>query len=187
MKIRLNEIPEIGRSYLFNRKTAELNSVLQDLISNNPYNITLEIKPLNTKDFTIYGSVLTETSEQCSKCAEDFNFIINRKIREILIPSPQNNKRDTKLTKYVKTPTTLVTVDSNDTDLNVSEYSNQQFDLGEFLHEIIALELPFSPHCANCEKHNSDDTPDPIFVYDEKISEDEKPNPFKSLKGIKLN
>jgi len=56
MKIRLNEVPEEGQNYDYNRNTAELNEVLKDLIQNNDYNVHLFIKPLNTKDFTITGN-----------------------------------------------------------------------------------------------------------------------------------
>lgn len=183
MKIRLNEIPEEGREYTFNRKTSELNSALQDLIKNNAYEVDLKIKPLNSRDFTLLGSVTTKTFEQCSRCAEDFDFLIEKKIHEILIPSQEEDRTGSKTGKYAKTSSTLTTSDSNETSISVSEYSKQQFDLAEFIHETIALELPFNPHCSNCGKlsHNK------VFIYDEKMGEEEKPNPFQALKGIKLN
>src|SRR3989344_2161785 len=99
MKIRLNEIPELGRNYVLNRQTAELNSVLEDLIKNNSYDINLDIIPLNSKDFTVTGSLLTKTFEQCSRCAEDFDLIIDKKIREILIPNHEEDRTG----KYAKT------------------------------------------------------------------------------------
>lgn len=178
MKIRLNEIPEEGRNYIFNRQTAELNSVLQDLINNNSYAVNLNIKPLNTKDFTIWGSVSTKTKEQCSRCAEDFDFTIEKKVHEILIPGQEEDRTG----KYAKTSSTLTTADSDETNVSVSEYSKQQFDLGEFIHEAVALEVPFNPHCTSCLKQD-----DEAFIYDEKMGEETKPNPFQALKGIKLN
>ena len=179
MKIRLNEIPEDGRNYIFNRQTAELNSVLQDLIKSNFYDVNLDIKPLNSKDFTVTGSILTKTAEQCSKCAEDFDLVIDKKVREILIP----NQDDDRTGKYAKTSSTLVTADSNETNMSVTEYSKLQFDLGEFIHEAIALEVPFNPHCPACQKLKNDKP----FIYDENMGEEIKPNPFQTLKGIKLN
>ncbi len=179
MKIRLNEIPEIGRNYIFNRQTAELNTVLEDLIKNNSYDVNFDIKPLNSKDFTVTGTILTQTHEQCSRCAEDFDLLIDKKIREILIP----NQEDDRTGKYAKSSTTLVTADSEETNMSVTEYSKSEFDLGEFLHEAIALEVPFNPFCTSCKKLRNDQP----FVYDEKMGEEEKPNPFKALKGIKLN
>lgn len=179
MKIRLNEIPEDGRNYIFNRQTAELNNVLQDLIQNNSYDVNIDIKPLNTKDFTIIGHIKTKTYEQCSLCAEDFELPIEKKINEILIPSQQEDRTG----KYAKTSPTMVSSSEVEGQVSVSEYSKQQFDLGEFLHEAVAIEVPFNPHCAACEKKDSEQS----FVYDEKMGEETKPNPFKALKGLKLN
>lgn len=179
MKIRLNEIPEDGRNYIFNRQTAELNTALQDLINSNPYDINIDIRPLNTKDFNVIGTVTTKTYEQCSRCAEEFDFIIDKKIREILIPGQEEDRTG----KYAKTSSTLVTADSNETSVSVTEYTKLQFDLGEFMHEMIALEVPFNPFCPNCVKIKNDKP----FIYDEKMSEETKPNPFQALKGLKLN
>jgi uncharacterized protein len=58
-----------------------------------------------------------------------------------------------------------------------------QFDLGEFLHEAVALEIPFNPCCASCAATKKDK----VFVYDEKMGEETKPSPFQALKGLKLN
>ena len=179
MKIRLNEIPEEGRNYIFNRKTSELNTALQDLINTNPYDVNLDIRPLNPKDFTVTGTVTTKSEQQCSRCAEDFDFIIDKKIREILIPAHEEGRTG----KYAKTSSTLVTADSNETSVSVTEYSNLQFDLGEFMHEMVALEVPFNPFCTKCIKLKNEKP----FVYDEKMSEETKPNPFQALKGLKLN
>ncbi len=176
MKIRLNEIPEDGREYIINRKTAELNSSLQDLIRNAPYDVNLMIRPINTKDFEMFGEVKTQTPEQCSTCGEDFDFQIARRIREILIPQPEEDRTG----KYAKSS---IPISESEGSLTVSNYKNSQLDLGEFIHEAIALEIPFNPRCEACLK-KANLAP---FVYDEKMSEEEKPNPFKSLKNLKLN
>jgi uncharacterized protein len=176
MIIRLNEIPENGRDYWFNRQTAELNPVLQDLIQSHPYEIKLFVKPMNTKDFEMTGSVATTAAAQCSLCAEDFDLSLNRQIREILIPNQELDRTG----KYAKS-TTISAVE--DETYSVSHYSKQQYDLGEFIHEAIALEIPFKPLCAKCIKRENDQ----IFIYDEKMGEEIKPNPFQALKGLKLN
>src|SRR5438128_2099028 len=99
MKIRLNEIPEDGRSYIINRKTGELNEVLQDLIQSRPYDVDFYIRPLNSKDYTLAGTIKTNTPAQCSLCAEDFELPISKKLNEILIP----NQSDDRTGKYAKT------------------------------------------------------------------------------------
>lgn len=175
MKIRLNEIPEEGRHYHLDRDTAELNSTLEDLIRNNPYSVDLDIRPLNPRDFSVSGRLLTKTSEQCSRCGEDFDFRVDKKIHEILIPGQEQDRTG----KYARSATAV----TGDDDVSVTEYTKQQFDLGEFLHEAVALEVPFNPFCDKCLKPENDQA----FVYDEKMGEETKPNPFQALKGIKIN
>lgn len=175
MKIRLNEIPQEGREYILNRNTAELNQVLQDLIEDKAYSARLYIRPLNTKDFIVEGQIETYCPEQCSRCAEEFDLKIRKKINEILIPQQQ----DDRVGKYSKTN---VNSDS-EAEVSVTEYKQQQFDLGEFLHENVALEIPFNPHCENCSSKEQEKP----YSYDEKMGEDEKPNPFQALKDLKLN
>ncbi len=176
MKIRLNEIPEEGREYILNRKTGELNTVLQDLIEDAAYDVKLYIRPINSKDFDMNGDVKTLTGEQCSSCGEDFKLAVKRQIREILIPEQGEDRTG----KYAKSSTPI---SESEEGLSVSHYKSSQFDLGEFIHEAIALEVPFNPKCEECLK-KADLEP---FIYDEKMGEETKPNPFKSLKDLKLN
>ncbi|MBY0553439.1 DUF177 domain-containing protein [bacterium] len=176
MKIRLNEIPEEGRNYIFNRQTAELNPALQDLIQNNAYDVNLDIKPLNSKDYTVIGTLKTKTHEQCSRCAEEFDLPIDTKLREILIPHQEEGRTG----HYAKSG---VSMEDEDNTFAVTEYQSMQFDLGEYLHEAIALQVPFNPFCAECSKPENNKA----FIYDEKMGEEVKPNPFQALKGIKLN
>lgn len=174
MKIRLNEIPEDGRSYIFNRNTGELNLALEDLIQNNPYDIDLFIQPMNSKDFNVTGKLFTHTPAQCSRCAEDFKLAVEKRINEILIPQQEDDRTG----KYAKTSGAV-----DESSISVTEYDKLQFDLGEFLHEAVALEVPFNPKCDKCAKNKSEQP----FVYDEKMGEETKPNPFQALKGLKLN
>lgn len=177
MKIRLNEIPEAGRNYQFSRETdAALTPFLVDLIHENPYKISFFIKPLNMKDFTLDGALETCTGEQCSRCGENFQLKIQKKLREILIPEQHNDRTG----KYAKSP--LGATDADEEEFSVCEYSQQQLDLGEYLHEAIAIEIPFTPYCDSCL------SPDKSFHYDEKMGEETKLTAFqKALKGLKLN
>lgn len=176
MKIRLNEVPEEGQNYDYNRNTAELNEVLKDLIQTCDYNVHIFIKPLNSKDFTLTGNVQTKRPEQCSRCAEDFEQKINKNLNEILIPHQEQDRTG----KYSKSQ---VMLGDGDEEISVTEYSKQQFDVGEFVHEAIALEIPYVVYCDNCQKQENREA----FSYDEKMSEETKPNPFQALKGLKLN
>ena len=183
MKIKLSEIPEDGFNYEFTRLSAEMNQALADLLGTEDYKIQFFIKPLNTKDFMLNGSIVTKTSENCSRCGDSFKFSINKKINEILIPKHEDDRTG----KYAKT---TVALSDRDLEVAVLEYVNGQFDVGDYLHEAIAIDIPFNPmpqkkpngDCSLCDKPFS---LDPI-IYDEKLSV-EKKNPFLTLKNIKLN
>ena len=86
MKINLADIPEEGRSYVWTTQTAELGAVLKDLVGKGTYETEFFIKPLNSKDFELSGKIKTTMPEQCSRCGIDFNFPVNEKFHEILIP-----------------------------------------------------------------------------------------------------
>lgn len=183
MKIKLNEIPEDGRAYDFNRKTGELNLALADLIGDEAYDIQFFIKPLNSKDFSLNGTIKTHTGENCSRCGEDFKFPVVKKINEILIPKPEMDRTG----KYIKSSVAITDADDG---VAVLEYTNHQFDLADYLHEAIAIDVPFNPmpktkpngDCTLCDKPSNHS---PI-IYDENLGV-EKINPFASLKNIKLN
>jgi len=184
MRIKLHEVPEEGREYILNRQTAELNSVLQDLVADHAYDIKVFLKPLNTKNFSLTGTIQTATIEICSACGDSFKFKVDTKVNEILIPSEFEPKNS----QFSKSNH----VSELDTDgPSVSEYKNDVFDLGEFVHEAIALVIPYNPKpetddkgaCRICLKT----IPTELFSYDEKMSEQKKETPFSALKGLKLN
>lgn len=181
MKIKLNEIPADGREYTFNRKTAELNAVLQDLIADNPYDVKFFINPLNTKDYELKGKLTTHTQELCSLCGETFKFNVNAKIHEILIESAGADKELEKQSRSNHFS------ELNETGPSVVEYHDGVFEAGDFIHETAAISIPFNPKCESCLKS---DTGEP-FRYDEDMGNfekaKEKENPFNVLKGLKIN
>ena len=81
-------------------------------------------------------------------------------------------------------------ISEKDLEIAVLEYTNNQFDLGDYLHEAIAIDVPFNPmpktkingDCTLCDKPANAGN----VIYDENLSV-EKKNPFLSLKNIKLN
>jgi len=181
MKIKLNEIPENGRDYHFNRKTGEINADLQDLIQDTPYELNFSIRPLNTKDYELKGLLQTHTQEFCSLCGENFKFNVNAKINEILIESAGADKDLEKQSRSNHFS------ELNENGPSVLEYNDDEFDLGAFAHESAAINIPFNPKCENCIKS---DTGVP-FKYDEDMGNfekaKEKENPFNVIKGLKIN
>lgn len=185
MKIKLNEVPEDGRNYEFTRESAELNLILADVIGNESFNIQLFIKPLNNKDFMLTGHIKTRTEESCSRCGDSFKFPLSKKLKEILIPKQELERTG----KYVKS--SVAVSETEDNDAAVVEYEQNQFDVGEFLHEMIAIDVPFAPmpetkangDCILCDKPANKSQ----LIYDENLGAETKQNPFESLKNIKLN
>ena len=183
MKIKLHEIPEEGREYFFNRATGELNLALKDLIENAPYEAKVFVKPLNSKNYDITGYVKTSTNEVCSHCGDTFQFKIETPMHEILIPGAEEIKNS----QFSKSNHVS---ELKQDGPGVSEYFGDAFDLGEYVHEAIALTVPYNPrHPKNdsaCKLGYKSDNPE-VFVYDEKMGEEKKNEAFDVLKGLKLN
>ena len=182
MLINLLEIPDNGKSYTCNRRTAELNEVLQDLIGDIPHEAEFTIRPLNSGTFELIGHIKTEAPDQCSRCGIDIRFKIEEKFKEMMLPELDQPRNTT----YSKANHFSEMV--ND-DLSVVDYSGHHFNMGEYLHEVVGLAIPFNPapelsakgDCSLCLKPIQDSG----FSYSEEIEEPE--SPFSVLKGIKLN
>jgi uncharacterized protein len=184
MMIRLHEIPEEGKSYKYNTKTAELNKVLNDLIGQEQYETEFTIRPINSKNYELIGFIKTKTNELCSRCGIDFKFNVNARFKEILIAkSPEDRKG-----KYAKVNHVS---DSPEISSDFAEYNPDfTFDIGEYLHEQVAICIPFNPapqqndngDCSDCGDYVLNKT----FSYDEQIPEEKPQSPFKALKNLKL-
>lgn len=184
MRINLAEIPEEGKSFVWNNKTAELNSVLEDLIGKLPHHAEFFIRPLNSKDYELSGTIRTELPETCSRCGIDFNFKVNEKYRAILIP----RQSDSRTGKYAKVNHVSESLEDGP---EVYEYDGNVFMMGEYVHEVIAINTPFNPVAPEDEKGDCSVCKIPVrgrvFSYNEEMPEDKPNNPFDALKNIKLN
>ena len=183
MFINLNEIPAEGKSFRWNSKTAELNEILSDLLDGSDYSAEFIIRPLSTEGtFEMQGFIRTVVPEQCSRCGLDFKLNLDELFKEILIPE-QNLPRNGKFAKP-----NHVSDQTNDT-LSAVEYQGNQFNMGEYLHEVVGLAIPFSPapeisangDCVACKISLKNQS----FNYDEDFEKPE--SPFSALKNIKLN
>lgn len=139
MKIRLNEIPDEGRSYLFDRQSAELNSDLQDLIGSKPYSIDVFIKPIGNA-YEMRGTVQTTLDEVCSTCGYDFELPVDRKFNEIIFQDETEHRKSqgvhgNQSVDFLGEGPAMVPVRGN------------VFDASDYFHEAIALAEPFYPTC----------------------------------------
>ncbi len=184
MRINLAEIKEEGEAFSWNNKTGEVNKVMSDLIGQNPYQADFFIKPLNSKDFELRGSIKTATPEQCARCGNDINFPIDTKFVEFLIPK-QDQPRGGHYSKV-----NHVSESQNDGP-DSSEYEGQHFDMGEYLHEVVALSVPFNPKCPPQQDGKASTCEIPLegqrFSPDEKMPSEGRQNPFAALKNMKLS
>ncbi|MBC7371797.1 MAG: DUF177 domain-containing protein [Bdellovibrionaceae bacterium] len=184
MKINLSEIPEEGRSYTCNRKTAELNLPLKDLIGDAEFEAEFFIRPLNPKDFEVRGVMKTTMPEDCSRCGIDFELKIATKFQEILIPRHEDDRTG----HYAKVNHIS---EAEVTGPSVTEYEDSAFDMGEYLHEVVAIAAPFNPVGPENEKGDCSVCGIRVrgrsFGYDEQVPVEKPASPFAALKNIKLN
>lgn len=184
MIIRLSEIPEEGKEFHWSSETGEANQVLEDLIKKQKYSAEFTIRPINSKDFELVGKISTTVPDLCSRCGIDFTFPVSTRFQEILIP-PQKEDRSG---KYAKVNHVSESVEDGPTS---SEYGRQMtFNMAEYLHEVVALCLPFNPappldakeKCTDCGKGPQD------WVYGDiaPLEDEVKVNPFSALKNLKL-
>ncbi|MFN9069026.1 MAG: DUF177 domain-containing protein, partial [Bdellovibrionales bacterium] len=130
-KIRLFELPPDGESYFWDRKSGELNTALEDLIGKQDYTVQFTLRPVNSRDFLMMGSIKTQAPETCSLCAMDFNLPIKCQINEILIPhQPQGRNSQYARVNHVS--------DANDQGPQSFEYDpSGELDMASYVHEMI--------------------------------------------------
>lgn len=183
MIINLAEIPEEGRSYEYTTESGEVTAAIADLIGENKYFIQFNLRPLNSKDFMLTGSIKTRTKEICSYCGQGIQFPVQLKFSEFIIP-PQEMTRDG---YYVRSSNII----EHDPDSPQSfEYSaGMKLDIGEYLHETIALNVPYNPAPELSDKGDCNDcginVQTLVKSYEEKPTDLETKNPFAVLKSLK--
>jgi uncharacterized protein len=145
-RINLNEIPDAGRSYEFDRQTGELNAILADLIQDQAYKVELFIRPMGNA-FELSGSIETQIPEVCSKCAYDLQIAVQRRFKEFLMEEQDDSHRKSQSVHGNQS------VDFSNEGASVAWYKGNQFEAGEFIHETLALSVPFYPICGtpDCE------------------------------------
>lgn len=171
--LRMNEITEDGIDLHFDHKEGELNQLLEDLISTSPYSFDVYVRALN-KHHMMTGKFSAEKTEMCSRCGDDFKLTLSGSINELLMPEldePRNSH-------YTK-PNHYSEFNLEDSGPSITSFSGNEFDLGEFLHEIIASTPPFNPICPECVQKNE------AIAYDEEIPH--KNSPFDRLKNLKIH
>lgn len=184
MKIQLSDIPEEGKTFISTPKTGELNLILKDLIGNAPFHAEFFIKPMNSRDFEMSGSISTTLPEDCSRCGIEFQLKIQPTFREIIIPHQEIDRTG----KYTKVNHISEALEDGP---SVVEHNGLTFDMGEYLHEVVAIAAPFNPVGPENEKGDCSICGIRVrgrnFGYNEEIPAEKPESPFAALKNIKLN
>jgi len=139
MKIRLNEIPEEGREYIFDRESGELDQDLADLVGKNEYRVELYIKPIGNA-YEMRGEVETTLNEVCSYCANEFDLSIKRRVNEILFEEQEETRKGHSVHGNQS-------VDFLGNGPSMTPYKSETFEPGKYAHELIAVSEPFYPMC----------------------------------------
>ena len=140
MKIRLNEIPSEGRSYTFDRESAELDQDLKDLVGDRPYLVEMNINPIGNA-YEMRGQFKTTLQETCSKCAYEFDLAVERSFHEILFEEQPDHRKSHSVHGNQS-------VDFEGTGSpSMTTVKGDVFDPGAFAHEAIALAEPLYPMC----------------------------------------
>lgn len=172
MLIKLKEIPEEGKEFIYNNfENPEMAEHLSDLITGHPFDIKVNVKHFgNTYD--VSGNLKTTITCQCSRCGNDFEFPIKETFHETLIVGKSRDVNG-------------VFSDS----LSPQIASGWEFHAGEYAHEVIAISEPNQPLCKEdckglCLQCGTD-------LNIEKCGcaqgQEQKKSPFSVLKNLKLN
>lgn len=180
MKIRMSEINSKGEEFQFDRASGELNSVLKDL-TDSDYNVDLKIQKKDTF-FEIKGELKTECDEVCSVCGDDLNLKLKLNFSDMLIEKPVEPRG----AQYSKSQASTFSLDSAD----VAYYEGDLFDLGEYLHEQLAIRIPEYPRheegqCTQLEVTRS--YMDQVNRESESFDQEKEGHPgFAALKNLKI-
>ena len=131
LTVQLKDLPKRGVDFHFTRETGELNGILDDLIGENPYNIQIHICP-DGPAYTIEGHIQTQMNLACARCALDFKYTVKKHFRENLIVQSEKSRR------------AACSVPVNEEGFCTILF-DPLFSVGDFLHELIAVEEPLRP------------------------------------------
>ena len=137
LKIDLKSLPNKGLSFYYNQTSEELTKKLKPLIGENNYDIKVHIRNEGHFSYSISGKIQTYLNLLCARCAYEFKKSINKEFKEKIFLQ----KKLTRIDKQVKNNHFSELM--NKEDFTVIE--NSAFDIGDFLHELIAIEEPLRP------------------------------------------
>ena len=131
LTVQLKDLPKRGIDFHFTRKSGELNEILKNLIGKNSYDIQVHICP-DGPAYTIQGNIQTQMNLACARCALDFKYTVKKHFHESLVVQPKKSQK------------VSYSVPSDEEDFCTVLFDSL-FSMGDFLHELIAVEEPLRP------------------------------------------
>lgn len=137
LKIDLKKLSAQGLDLSYDQKSEELSQKLKPLIGENSYTIKASIQSIGSSSYSISGQIQTELNLSCARCAYDFKQAIKKSFKEKIFLQKKLERIDKQ-------------IHSNHFSelMNTEEWTitdKTLFDIGEFLHELIAIEEPLRP------------------------------------------
>lgn len=176
--IHLDELPSDGFDFTFTQESGELNEDLFDLLAGRPYRLELRINPAGNA-YEVRGSLSTTLPLLCSRCAVDIDYKIEERFHEILVIQPPLDRKS-------KTSHTNHLSDISDKGPFCNYLDSEEFNVGSWAHEILALAEPANP----LGKPNCDDSCEnfQMAIKNGWIQEEEKQaaSPFSVLANLKV-
>ena len=146
-KVNLKNISGKGLEFSYDEKSQEMTEKLRPLIGDNDYNISIHIQSEGPSSYSVSGAIQTQLNLLCSRCAYEFKEPIQKKFKEKIFLQTKQKRKD----KEVKSNHFSELMSQE----NFTTTDQALFDVGEFLHELIAIEEPLRPlGTKNCDEKN---------------------------------
>lgn len=151
MKIQLKDIPAEGKTFYFSRKDGRLDAALKDLTGPRNYEIEVFLQPMGSA-FIVKGKGRFTGEDLCSQCGWETPLELSGKIDEYLVIEKE---RDRSSHSTHGNHSLELEAEGPETTYLTSSV----LDLGEFLHEQLALMWPDYPRCSDdleCESRKAE-------------------------------
>jgi uncharacterized protein len=165
MRIRLNSVREDGLP--LKSPSKEVSLLISQIYQDLDLEWDLILTTITDETYSIYGSISLKKPDLCSRCGDDFKFKGYVSVSEVLIPLDKTKSDEDNSTEWT--------------------YKDETFDFGQFLVELVGLNLPIAPSpevdqngkCSQCHLNKE------LFSYDE--HPDLVVHPMAVLKNLRPN
>lgn len=184
--INLLELKFDCKEYFYNNESAEISDTIEDLIGDNPFEVRVKLQSIGDA-YSIEGEVKTTLDLACSKCAVDFKYKLNFNFKEIVMIDDGKDYSNGSQSRQ-----NFIT-HNGDSETYCHTVETTQFDVGEYIHEQIAINEPLAPMGKKACDNSCDNFKNAVrngwieLEHSVNKPEENTHNPFQSLENIKLN